>query len=175
MVFRHRGMVVAFVAVSGFVLLLALLIGTEATSGNVVGIAVMSAGLWFFWVVGWGSKVVISREGVMIDNAFTRHVVPWPVFGGFEVDGGLVTVLGDGTRLRVLSFGGSLAGAVTGYRAMGRTCQAMVAACGRLREAAPPGPSRYHRRIITSWPVLVIYLVLLEALAVGVDLSHHVL
>lgn len=173
-VFRHRGMVVAFVLGSAFLLLLSPLAWAQADAGNVVGVAVMSAVLWFVWAVGWGSKVVISEPGVVVVNGFVRHELPWPVFGDFEVDGGLTVARADGSELGVLSYGGSLAGAMNGYRMMTRTRDEMAAACDRFRVAAGTSEGGYRRRITTSWPVLVIYLAVLEGLAVGVDVSHHV-
>ena len=134
-VFRHRAMATGFVIGTGLLLLLIALAWSQPSGGNIVGTAVMAAGLWFIWAAGWWTKVVVSESGVVIDNVFLQHAIPWNVFVDFSLDGGLVARLSDGTRVGVVSFGGSLAGAVTHYRGMSKKRDALMAACHKYRPA----------------------------------------
>jgi hypothetical protein len=177
-VIRHRVMTTGF-AVGSVILLLGLaLIWSQSPpdSSNIVGTGVLAVGLCFIWAAGWWTKVVVSGDGVFIDNVFFRHVIPWNVFTEFSVDGGLVARLSDGTWVRPVSFGGSLAGAVTGYRGMSRKSDAIMAACQEYRAAGKPVPGGGHRQLIRShWLALLMYLTPLVALAVVIDASRHVL
>lgn len=174
-VFRHRGMVALFAIGTVLLLLLYSLTWTQPNVGNVVGSTVAAVFLWFVWAVGWWTKVVVSADGVMIDNVFVSYMIPWRIFNNFSVDGGLIATLSDGTRLGVVSFGGSLAAALTGYRGMSRTRDAMKAACNRYRTEDHGAWGRYQRRVEAHLLGLAGYLVLLDGITIGIDITRHVL
>jgi hypothetical protein len=177
-VFRHRIMTTGF-AVGSVLLLLGLaLIWSQSppNSSNIVGTGVLAVGLWFIWAGGWWTKVVVSGDRVFIDNVFLQHVIPWNVFTEFSVDGGLVASLSDGSRVRPVSFGGSLAGAVTGYSGMSRKRDAIMESCREYRAGGKPVPGGGHCQLIRShWLALLMYLIPLVAIAVVIDASRHVL
>jgi Bacterial PH domain len=174
-VFRHRAMTIGFAVGTALLCLLIALAWSQPSAGNIVGTAVLAAGLWFIWASGWWTKVVVSENGVEIDNVFFQHVIPWRVFVDFSVDGGLVARLSDGTRVPVVSFGGSLAGAVTQYRGMSKKRDAMMTACRGYRTAgeSAPGGGGYRRLVRPHWVALLMYVLPLVGIAVAIDASHH--
>lgn len=175
-VFRHRGMMTGLALGTCLLLLLMAVAWSELIPGNIVGTAVLAVGLWFIWAVGWWTKIVVSEHGVEIDNVFVRHVIPWKAFSEFTVDGGLVATLSDGTRVGIVSFGGSLAGALTHYRGLSKKRDALVAACKRFKLPGAELVEPRHRQVIaTHWVALLLYVVPLTGIAFGIDLSQHVL
>jgi hypothetical protein len=173
-VFRHRAMVTGFVLGTGFLLLLIGLFWSQPTVGNVVATAVMAVGLWFIWAAGWWTKVVVSERGVYIDNVFFQHVIPWEAFAGFSVDSGIVARLSDGTTVGAVSFGGSLAGAMTQYRGLSKKEDVLAAACKKYRPAVRVA-GRYRQVAKPHLVALLVYVVPLVAIAIGIDSSRHAL
>lgn len=173
-VFRHRAMTTGFVAGTGLLLLLTALFWAQPSADNIGVTAILAATMWFIWAAGWWTKVVVSERGVYIDNVFFQHVIPWRVFAGLSVDGGLVATLSDGTRVPVVSFGGSLAGALTQYRGMTRKRDAIMAASRRYRRAGKSASGQYRRLVRPHWVALVVYEFPLLGIAVAIDAAHGV-
>jgi hypothetical protein len=174
-VFRHRAMTTGFVVGTALLLLLTALAWSQPSAGNIVGTAVLAIGLWFIWAAGWWTKVAVSELGVSIDNVFFQHVIPWTAVADFEVDGGLVARLSDETSVGVVSFGGSLAGAITRYRGMSKKRDAIMAACDKSMDARKSASGRYRLLIRPHWVALIAYLLPLVGIAIGIDASRHVL
>jgi hypothetical protein len=158
-------MVAAFAVGTAFLLLFVALAWSQATLDSAVGTLVLSVGLWFIWAAGWWTKVVVSDRGVTVDNVFIRHVVSWSALRGFSLDGGLSATLADGTQLGIVSFGGSLAGAVTQYRGLLKAEAALDAACDRYRSAAASPADSYRRLVKPHWIPLLAYVVPLLGIA----------
>jgi hypothetical protein len=76
-VFRHSAMTTGFVAGTALLLLLMALVWSQPSGGNVVGTAVLAAGMWFIWAAGWWTRVVVSEQGVYVDNVFLQRVIRW--------------------------------------------------------------------------------------------------
>jgi Bacterial PH domain len=173
-VFRHHAMTTGFVAGTCLLLLLIALFWAQPSVNNIGASAILAVTLWFIWASGWWTKVVVSERGVYVDNVFFQNVIPWRVFADFSVDGGLVARLTDGTRVPVVSFGGSLAGAMTEYRGMTKKRDAMMAACREYRTIGKSAPGQYRRLIRPHWIALLAYVLPLVAIAVGIDAANHV-
>jgi hypothetical protein len=172
---RHRAMVTGFVLGTGLLVLLIALAWSQPSAGNIVGTVVLAVGLWFIWAAGWWTKVVVSERGVYIDNVFLEHVIPWKAFAGFSVDSGLVATLSDGTSVGVVSFGGSLAGAITQYRGLSKRRDVLAAACKKYRAAGKDTAGR-HRQVVKPHGVaLLVYVIPLVGTAIGIDAARHVL
>jgi hypothetical protein len=174
-VFRHRAMTAGFVTGTGFLLLLIALAWSQPSAGNIAGTIVLAVGLWFIWAAGWWTKVVVSERGVYIDNVFFQHVIPWRSFVDFSVDRGIVATLADGTKVGVVSFGGSLAGAMTQYRGLSKRRDALATACEKYRAAGKDTAGRYRQVVKPHWVALLVYVLPLVAIAIGIDASRHVL
>jgi hypothetical protein len=174
-VFRHRAMVTGFVLGTGLLVLLVALAWSQPSAGNIVGTMVLAVGLWFIWAAGWWTKVVVSERGVYIDNVFFQHVIPWKAFVDFSIDSGLIARLSDGTSVGVVSFGGSLAGAMTQYRGLSKRRDVLAAACEEYRAAGKNTAGRYRQVVKLHWVALLVYVLPLAGIAIGIDASRHVL
>jgi hypothetical protein len=171
-VFRATGLV-AFGWVG--LAIIALLFGVAASDiggGGTFGVALLIAAVsYVFWVWCCTSSVRMDRSGMIVDDVLTRHVIPWPELRQITVAGGMVIELRGGSNIRPMMYGGSLYGAVTGYRRQRRVAARMNAAWQRLQASAPTPQSPAHyaqRTALSPWPPLLI-LVAMEAIAtVGV-------
>ena len=106
---------------------------------------------------------------VVVDNLVVRNTIPWPALRDIQAAGGLTFRLHDGTTVGCLMYGGSLAGALTGYPYLRRVAARMRQAQAELSpEVAEPPPGqtaslgRWH---VSPWPPLLI-LATLELIAV---------
>jgi hypothetical protein len=118
-VFRHSLMAGVVIGANLILVPLAAFGLAQPGSGNVIGAILISAVLWGIWLVGWWSKVTVTRAGVTLDNVCVRRFIPWDDLASIGYQGGLSFTLNDGTRLGTLCYGGSLAGSITGYRGCG--------------------------------------------------------
>lgn len=115
-VFRNR----PYVAIGwGGVLLVFYLFYLAASSiggGGAFGVAVI-LGLvtYFLWLIGCCSAVRMNRSGMIVDDVLTRHMIPWGDLQGIEVRGGLIFEVRGLPPIRMLMYGGSLYGLITGY------------------------------------------------------------
>jgi hypothetical protein len=132
------------------------------------GAIVVSLFAYLFWLVGWHSAVRLGRDGVIVDNLLVRHVIPWDELAEIGVGNGLVSRLRDGQRVGSVMFGGSVIGAILGYRYTRSVAARMKAARddirGRYSGQCVPGAG--YRRVagFSAWPPLVI-LAVMEAIA----------
>jgi hypothetical protein len=123
--------------------------------------------VYIIWLIGGHSAVRLGRNGIFVDNLLVRHVIPWGELSEIGVQGGLIFRLRDGQRIGSVMYGGSVMGALLGYRYTRGVAERMRAARAELLAGAPePLPSAdYVRRIAFSpWPPLVI-LAVMEAIA----------
>jgi hypothetical protein len=134
-----------------------------------VGAVIITLFAWFFWLIGWHSAVRMDAAGVVVDNVFGRHAIPWSALEAIEVSGGLTFRLRDGTSVGSLMYGGSLIGQLLGYPYYRRVAARMRGTQAELSPAvpeAPPGPAGsrdgWH---VSPWPPLLI-LAVLELMAV---------
>jgi Bacterial PH domain len=168
-------MAVGFILGTGLLLLIIALFWSQPGVNNVGATAIMAVGLWFIWASGWWTKIVVTGHGVLIDNVFFQHVIPWSAFVDFSVDNGLVARLSDGTRVPVTSFGGSLVGALTQYRGLSKKRDALMAACSEHSAVETSASGPYHRLIRLHSVALLVYVLPLVGIAVGIDTARHVL
>jgi hypothetical protein len=171
-VFRNR----PYVAFGwGCVLLAFYLFYLAASSiggGGAFGVAIL-LGLvtYFLWLIGCCSAVRMNRSGMIVDDVLTRHMIPWGDLQRIEVRGGLVFEVSGLPPIRMLMYGGSLYGLITGYRQQRRAAARMNAARERLAAAQPAAqlPEHYVRRFrFSPWPPLVIVALMEAVAAVGV-------
>jgi hypothetical protein len=122
---------------------------------------------YFFWLLGWHSAVRLDRYGVIVDNLLVRHVIPWGELSEIEVGNGLFFRLRDDRMVGSIMYGGSVMGALLGYRYTRKVAARMRAARDELLTGTVELPTSdgYVRRIgFSPWPPLVI-LALMEAIA----------
>ena len=113
------------------------------------------------------SSVRMNRSGMFVTDVLTRHVIPWTELRQIEVAGGMVIELRGGSSIRPAMYGGSLYGAVTGYRRQRKVAARMNATRERFQtsEPTPQSPARYTQKTALSpWPPLLL-LVVMEAIA----------
>lgn len=168
-------MTTGFAVGTALILLLLALVWSQPTATNIVGAAVLATGLWLGWVAGWWTKVVVCDHGVHIDNLFFQHVIPWSEFVEFSVDNGLVVRLSDGRMVAAVSFGRSLAGAITQYRGITKKRNSMMAACQKYKSAEKPAADRYQQLVRLHWVAFLVYMSPVIGIAIGIDLSGHML
>ena len=171
-VVRGRAMfrlAVGFVVVLGGATLLAFLLQRQDSGAYVGGIAV-SFGCWLLWSLGISSKVIVSDDGIRVDNFFVSHIVSWHDFDSFVLDSGIWLTKRDGTRVWLIGFGGSLIGALTGYRSMRKGLVTLQEAGNRYRNAA--GSAVSHDTVRLGLPVLGGLILILEV-AVFIGRALH--
>jgi hypothetical protein len=110
----------------------------------------------------------MNQSGMIVDDVVTRHVIPWGDLQGIEVRGGLVFEVRGVPPIRMLMFGGSLYGVITGYRQQRKVAARMNAAREWLAASQPvtqPAEHYVRRSRFSLWPPLVI-VALMEVVAV---------
>lgn len=136
---------------------------------DLFGAVILSLFAWFFWLVGWHSAVRMDAAGVVVDNLFVRHTIPWSALEAIQASGGLRFLLRDGTSVGCLMYGGSLAGQLSGYPYTRGVAERMRRTQAELSPGAPqalPGPTGSRDvRHVSPWPPLLI-LGILELIAV---------
>jgi hypothetical protein len=165
---QFRGAVAGVVLIGGATAL-GFMLTRQNNSAYVGGIAV-GAGCWLIWSLGISSKVVISDDGIRVDNFLVSHVVSWEDFNSFVLDSGIWLTKRDGSRVWLIGFGGSLLGALTGYRSFRKRLVILQEAGNRYRNAAGSAASRDTVRL--GLPVLAGWILALEA-AVLVGRAFH--
>lgn len=131
------------------------------------GAAGFSVFVYFFWLLGWHSKVRVDRAGVVVDNLLVRHVIPWGELSEIGVGYGLFFRLRDGGQIGSIMYGGSVAGTLLRYRYTRKVAGRMRAAREELLAGMaelPPSDGYVQRIGFSPWPPLVI-LALMEAIA----------
>jgi hypothetical protein len=128
-VFRHNFMAGLVVVANAILLpIFVVLLASPLKGGYTIGVAIVGVMMWVIWLLGWWSKVVIGSYGVTVDNVILRHDIPWEELRDIRAEGGLTFKLTDSTDVGSLSYGGSLAGAITGWRGLRRVRDQMLAA-----------------------------------------------
>jgi hypothetical protein len=143
---------------------------TNQDNGVYVGGAVTGAGLWLLWTLGISSKVVISDDGIRVDNFFISHIVSWKDFDSFVLDSGIWLTKRDESRIWLVGFGGSFIGALTGYRSFRKKLVILQEAGNRYRNTAGSFTSRDTVRL--GLPALGSFMLVLE-LAAFVGRATH--
>jgi hypothetical protein len=171
-VFRNRPY---FAFCWGLVLLAFYLFYLGASSiggGGTFGIAIIvGLGTYGVWLIGCRSSVRMNKSGMIVDDVLTRHVIPWGDLQRIEVRGGLIFEVRGIPTIRMLMFGGSLYGAVSGYRQQRKVAARMNAARQRLQASRPVAqpPEHYARKTMFSpWPPLMIVAAMEVVAAIGV-------
>jgi hypothetical protein len=149
---------------TGFFVAAALL---HFNSSAFFGAVIISAFDYFFWLLGWHSKVQIDRAGIVVDNLLVRHVIPWGELSEIGVGNGLFFRLRDGRLIGSIMYGGSVIGALLRYRYTRQVAARMRAARDELLAGTselPPSDGYVQRIGFSPWPPLLI-LALMEAIA----------
>lgn len=133
---------------------------TQQDNSAYVGGLVGAFICWLIWSLGISGKVVFSDAGVRVDNFLISHRVSWKDFGSFELDSGIWLTKRDGSRIWLIGYGGSLIGALTGYRAMRKSLVTLQEAGKKYRNNASYAVTRDSMRL--GLPVLAGWLVVLE-------------
>lgn len=128
--------------------------------GDYAGALIMLAFWYWFWLLGWESAVRVTPSGVIVDNLVFREVIPWRDFAGFDAPGGLRIRMVNGDSVGSIMYGGSVLGAILGYRWTRRQAQLMNDAAGLLSalQADSPADEAVERRSrihVNPWPPLV--------------------
>lgn len=171
-VFRNR----FFAGLAGVFIVVIVSIGVTVLPrpgehGAFVGGAVPSGVAWLLWVLGWWTKVAVSPDGVVIDNVIVRHVISAAQFDRFVLDYGTWVRAKDGRRFYLFGYGGSLLGAITGYRSQRRVLARMETAAAMIANNADPY-ARYRICVKIPWWPLPALLILLEG---AILIGHHAL
>jgi hypothetical protein len=159
---------VAAVVLIGGIAILAF--AAVPNNGAYGGAIIFGLGCWLLWSVGISSKVVINADCIRVDNFLVSHIVSWKDYDSFVLDSGIELTKRDGSRVSLLGFGGSLVGALTGYRSFRNRLVILQQAANRYRNAA--GFAASHDRVRLGLPVLAGWLVAMEA-AVLVTRAFH--
>jgi hypothetical protein len=149
---------------TGFVLAAVLPKPSKGTLGAAV---LFSSFVYVIWLVGWHSAVRLNGQGVIVDNLLARHVIPWSQLTEIGVGNGLMFKLCDGTSVGSVTYGGSVLGALFGYRYTAGVAARMTAARAQILSGTAHRPDGgAYRRVIgfSPWPPLVI-LAVMEAIA----------
>jgi hypothetical protein len=153
--------------------ILVVVAGMAAMAANGVrdlfaGAAGFSLFAYLFWLVGWQSAVRMGQNGVIVDNLLVRHVIPWGQLEEIGVRNGLVFRLRDGQQVGSVMYGGSVIGAILGYRNTRKVVARMNAARDDIRvgssERSVPDGGYRRETGFTPWPPLVI-LAVMEGIA----------
>jgi hypothetical protein len=174
-VYRHGGMVV-FVVAAHLALLPFAISGSfraKQEPGIIPAIILLAGLLWWFWAVGWLSKVTIGPTGITLDNGFIRRFIPWDLFADIKVGlSGLEFELRDGTRCRCVAYG-AFALAVSPHRSKVKIRRQLLAACRQYgywqyqnRPAQQYRPDQLRQVKVAWWP-LPFYIVPFEVIAIA--------
>lgn len=173
-VYRQGGMVV-FVVVSHLILLPFAITGAfraKQQPGIIPAIILLGGLLWWFWAVGWLSKIIIGPTGITLDNGFIRRFIPWDLFADIKAGpGGMEFALRDGTRLRPVAYG-SFGLAVTPMREKVKIRKQMMASCRQFgywqypNRTSPYRPDQLKEVKVAWWP-LPFYIVPFEVIAIA--------
>jgi hypothetical protein len=136
---------------------------TRQNNGVYVGGIAVGLACWLIWSIGVSSKVIISNDGIRVDNFFVSHVVSWKDFDSFVLDSGIWLTKRDESRVYLVGFAGSLFGALTRYRSMRKRLVILQEAGKRYRNAAGSWVTRDRVRL--GLPVLGGWILFLEAAA----------
>jgi len=116
----------------------------------------------------------MSGDRLIVDNLLARHVIPWDQLAEIGVGNGLEFRLRDGRKIGSVMYGGSVIGALFGYRYTRSVATRMNTARSKIH-SQPPQPSApddSYRRVVgfSPYPPLVI-LAVMEAIAAIASLS----
>lgn len=96
----------------------------------------------------------------MVDNLTVRHAIPWSALEAIEASGGIRFRLRDGTSVASLMYGGSFAGALSGYPYLRRVAARMSTTQAELSPGEPgtlPGHAGARDSwYVSPWPPLLI-------------------
>jgi hypothetical protein len=173
-VFRKGALTVFSLAGSLAVTAIFVVVAFKVPRPGLFGGALIFVGCTYgVWLIGWHSAVRIYPEGVIVDNVLVRHVIPWGELAKIDAQAGLEFRLRDGTVVGSIMYGGSLLGAMLGYRYTRGVAARMQEARKRMQESVPDRSmavgyrSGFHA---SPWPPLVI-LAIMEAIAAITFLS----
>jgi hypothetical protein len=171
-VFRNRPYWVFGWAAVAFISFLFGLAASSIGGGGTFGVAVVfTFVVYAAWLIGCHSAVRMDSSGIIVDDVLTRHVIPWNELRAIDGRGGLIFEVRGGPYIRMMMYGGSLMGAVTGYRRQRKTAARMNMARARLQasDPAPQPPAHYARTIrFSPWPPLMVLAAMEAIAAVGV-------
>lgn len=158
--FRKMAMAVpAALAGTGTYALFTVGVFSDPMGSDFFGAVIISAFIYFFWLVGWHSAVRLGPDGVRVDNFLVHHFIPWGELADISVGRGLEFRLYNGRIVRSLMYGGSLIGAILGYKRTRRIAIRMRTVSTEMAATAlqTREPLAYHVRYrIPPWPLLVI-------------------
>lgn len=143
---------------------------TPYSNGEFVGGGVLAVVGWVIWTIGISSKVTVSSDGIRVDNFFVSHIVSWKDFNSFVLDSGIFLEKHDGSRVWLIGFGGSLFGALTGYRLMQKRFEILTEAAKRFRNDQGSYATRDTVRL--GLPVLGGWILVLEGAALAGRALH---
>jgi hypothetical protein len=167
---------VAAIASAGCFAALVVAAVSKPNGSTFFGAVVLSAFIYFFWVIGWQSSVRVVSGGVIVDNLFTRHSIPWRDLSEVKGGNGLLIVTRSGEKIGSLMYGGSIIGVFTGSRQSRavaskiKSAQEGAVSAGESNDDG--GIQEYHSSInFQPWP-FVISLMVTELVA-GISYALH--
>lgn len=124
------------------------------------GALIISAFIYFFWLVGWQSSVRVVGAGVIVDNLFSRNSIPWRDVSEIKGGNGLLIVTRSGERIGSLMYGGSIIGMFTGSRQSRAVASKIKSAQARAVAAGGPdddfGDQKYRSSVnFQAWPFVI--------------------
>ncbi|WP_433348321.1 hypothetical protein ACQP25_33420 [Microtetraspora malaysiensis] len=115
--------------------------------------------LWVMIMIAWASNIEVSDKGVTVTNLLVWHRVPWNVISSIRLDDGMVIRLTDGRKVGSVQFGGSLGGALLGYRSQRKYVERLNEALAESRKAASAAGEYQMRVRIPAGPLIVAFAV----------------
>lgn len=148
----------------------------SAPSGSTFfGAFIVAVFIYVFWVLGWQSAVRVGSAGVIVDNLFFRHSIPWRDIAEIRTGNGLLIVTRGGERVGSLMYGGSLIGMFSGDKRSRAVAHQIRGAQDRAATGTPnddDGNKSYHSSV--NFQVLPIVAVLIATeLVAGLSLAFH--
>jgi hypothetical protein len=167
---------VAAIAVAGCFATFVVEAVSKPNGSTFFGAVIISAFIYFFWLIGWQSSVRVADGGVVVDNLFTRHSIPWRDLSEVKGGNGLLLVTCGGERIGSLMYGGSIIGMFTGSRQSRAVASKIKSAQARAAAAGGPDDALYDQNYrsrvnFQAWP-FVIPLAAMELVA-GLSYALH--
>jgi len=148
------------IAAAGSFAFFVVTVVSKPNESDFVGAVIISAFIYFFWLIGWQSSVRVVGAGVIVDNLFYRNFIPWRDVLEIRGGNGLFIVTRSRKRIGSLMYGGSIIGMFTGSRQSRAVAAKIMSAQEKSAVAGEPNDDSvgqiYRSGVNTqAWPFLI--------------------
>jgi hypothetical protein len=140
------------------------------------GAVILSAFIYFFYLLGWQSCVRVVDAGVYVDNLLFRNFIPWRDLSQVKGGNGLLIVTRSGERIGSLMYGGSIIGLFTGNQQSRAVASRIITARKRAAEAGEPNDERsnqIYRSSVNFQPLPIVIPLAAMELVAGLSYALH--